>query len=127
MRRGRPELRLEGDFQPRSRAIPWDHTIIYETHVRGFTKVHPAVPERQRGTYKGFGTREVVDYVKALGVTTVELLPIHTFINDSHLLERGLTNYWGYNSIGFFSTRPAVPLGAGAEPAGIQGDGGALP
>ncbi|MGB6485769.1 MAG: glycogen debranching protein GlgX [Steroidobacteraceae bacterium] len=92
--------------QPRSRAIPWDHTIIYETHLRGFTKVHPAIAERQRGTYKGFGTREVIDYVKALGVTTVELLPIHTFINDSHLLERGLTNYWGYNSIGFFSPDP---------------------
>ena len=90
----------------RSRAIPWDHTIIYETHLRGFTKVHPAIAERQRGTYKGFGTREVIDYVKALGVTTVELLPIHTFINDSHLLERGLTNYWGYNSIGFFSPDP---------------------
>ena len=92
--------------QPRSRGIPWDRTIIYEAHVRGFTKVHPAVPERQRGTYKGFGHREVIDYVKALGVTTVELLPIHTFINDSHLLERGLTNYWGYNSIGFFSPDP---------------------
>ena len=92
--------------QPRSRGIPWDRTIIYETHVRGFTKLHPAVPQRQRGTYKGLGTREVIDYVKALGVTTVELLPIHTFINDSHLLERGLTNYWGYNSIGFFSPDP---------------------
>ncbi len=92
--------------QPRSRAIPWDHTIIYEMHLRGFTKLHPAVPERQRGTYRGLGTKEVIDYVKALGVTAVELLPIHTFINDSHLLERGLTNYWGYNSIGFFSPDP---------------------
>ena len=92
--------------QPRSRAIPWDHTIIYEMHLLGFTKLHPAVPERQRGTYRGLGTKEVIDYVKALGVTAVELLPIHTFINDSHLLERGLTNYWGYNSIGFFSPDP---------------------
>jgi glycogen operon protein len=92
--------------QPRSRGIPWDQTIVYEAHVRGFTKRHPAIPEKLRGTYKGLGAREVIDYVKSLGVTTVELLPIHTFINDSHLLERGLTNYWGYNSIGFFSPDP---------------------
>jgi isoamylase len=89
--------------QPRSRGVPWDHTVIYEAHVRGFTRRHPAVPEQLRGTYKGLGTREVIEYVKSLGVTTVELLPVHTFVNDSHLLERGLTNYWGYNSIGFFS------------------------
>ncbi|HXA92202.1 MAG TPA: glycogen debranching protein GlgX, partial [Steroidobacteraceae bacterium] len=92
--------------QPRSRGVPWDRTIIYETHLRGFTQLHPAVPQKQRGTYKGFGTHEVIDYVKSLGVTTVELLPIHTFINDSHLLERSLTNYWGYNSIGFFAPDP---------------------
>jgi isoamylase len=92
--------------QPRSRGVPWDRTIIYETHLRGFTKLHPAVPQKQRGTYKGLGTHEVIDYVNSLGVTTVELLPIHTFINDSHLLERSLTNYWGYNSIGFFAPDP---------------------
>jgi isoamylase len=92
--------------QPRSRAVPWDQTIIYETHVRGFTKRHPSVPEQRKGTFAGLSTKEVIAYVKALGVTTVELLPIHTFINDSHLLERGLTNYWGYNSIGFFSPDP---------------------
>ena len=89
--------------QPRSRGVPWDRTIIYETHVRGFTQLHPSVPERHRGTYRGLAAREVIAYVKSLGVTTVELLPIHTFINDSHLLERKLTNYWGYNSIGFFA------------------------
>jgi isoamylase len=92
--------------QPRSRGVPWDRTIIYEAHVRGFTKLHPAVPMKQRGTFAGLGTREVVDYVKSLGVTSVELLPIHTFINDSHLLEHGLANYWGYNSIGFFAPDP---------------------
>ena len=92
--------------QPRSRGIPWDRTIIYETHVRGFTMLHPRVPENQRGTYKGLGAQEVIEYVKSLGITTVELLPIHTFINDSHLLERNLTNYWGYNSIGFFAPDP---------------------
>jgi glycogen operon protein len=92
--------------QPRSRGVPWDQTIIYEAHVRGFTKRHPTVPEKQRGTFKGLGVREVVEYVKSLGVTSIELLPIHTFINDSHLLERQLTNYWGYNSIGFFAPDP---------------------
>jgi isoamylase len=92
--------------EPRTRKIPWDDTIIYEAHVKGFTQLHPAVPLHQRGTYAGMGTKEVIDYVKALGVTTVELLPIHTFVNDSHLLERGLTNYWGYNSIGFFAPDP---------------------
>src|SRR4029077_14694018 len=83
----------------------WDGTIIYETHVRGFTKLHPAVPEKQRGTYAGF-TKDVIAYEKSLGVTSGELLPVHTFINDSFLLEKGLTNYWGYNSIGFFAPDP---------------------
>jgi isoamylase len=92
--------------QPRSRGVPWDQTIIYEAHLRGFTKLHALVPPRQRGTYVGLGSRAVIDYVRSLGVTSIELLPIHTFINDSQLLERGLTNYWGYNSIGFFSPDP---------------------
>jgi isoamylase len=92
--------------QPRSRGVPWDQTIIYEAHLRGFTKLHALVPPRQRGTYVGLGSRAVIDYVRSLGVTSIELLPIHTFINDSQLLERGLTNYWGYNSIGFFAPDP---------------------
>ena len=92
--------------QPRSRGVPWDQTIIYEAHLRGFTKLHALVPPRQRGTYVGLGCRAVIDYVKSLGVTSIELLPIHTFINDSQLLERGLSNYWGYNSIGFFAPDP---------------------
>ncbi len=91
--------------EPRVGVTSWDGTVIYETHVRGYTKLHPGVPEKQRGTYAGF-TTEVIAYIKSLGVTTVELLPVHTFINDSHLLERGLTNYWGYNSIGFFAPDP---------------------
>jgi isoamylase len=91
--------------QPRVGVTKWDGTIIYEAHVRGFTKLHPAVPEKQRGTYAGF-TKDVIAYIKSLGVTSVELLPVHTFINDSMLLERGLTNYWGYNSIGFFAPDP---------------------
>jgi len=92
--------------------VPWDDTILYELHVKGFTKLHPKVPEDLRGTYEGLGSRQVVDYIKSLGVTSVELLPIHTFIDDSHLLEKGLANYWGYNSIGFFAPDPryaAVP------------------
>jgi glycogen operon protein len=88
------------------RPVPWDRTIVYETHVRGFTRLHPAVPEAQRGTYAGLAVREVVDYIKSLGVTTVELLPVHTFVNDRFLLDRKLTNYWGYNSIGFFAPDP---------------------
>ncbi len=86
--------------------VPWDHTIFYETHLRGFTKRHPSVPEELRGTFSGMAVKDVIDYVKALGVTSVELLPIHTFINDSQLIERGLTNYWGYNTIGFFAPDP---------------------
>jgi isoamylase len=92
--------------QPRTRAVPWDNTIIYEAHVKGFTKLHPAVPVHRRGTYAGMATKEVIQYVKSLGVTSIELLPIHTFVNDNHLLEQGLTNYWGYNSIGFFAPDP---------------------
>ena len=86
--------------------VPWEHTIFYETHVRGYTKRHPAVPEHMRGTFEGLGQKEVVDYIKSLGVTSVELLPIHAFVNDSYLLDKGLTNYWGYNTIGFFAADP---------------------
>ena len=96
------DWRREARWQP----VPWDRTIVYETHVRGYTKLHPQVPEHQRGTFSGLAAKPVVDYIKALGVTTVELLPVHTFINDSFLLERKLTNYWGYNSIGFFAPDP---------------------
>ena len=86
--------------------VPWDRTIIYETHVRGFTRRHPGVNERLRGTFAGLSSVSVIKYLRSLGITTVELMPIHTYVNDSHLLERGLTNYWGYNSIGFFAADP---------------------
>jgi glycogen operon protein len=89
--------------QPRKRGVPWDQTIIYEAHVKGFTELHPGIAEHRRGTYAGLGSKLIVDYVKSLGVTSIELLPIHTFINDKSLLDKGLTNYWGYNSIGFFA------------------------
>ncbi|MBC7576221.1 MAG: glycogen debranching protein GlgX [Tardiphaga sp.] len=86
--------------------VPWDQTIVYEVHVKGFTKQHPDVPEALRGTYAGFGSDASVNYLKELGVSSIELLPIHTFINDDYLLEKKLTNYWGYNSIGFFAPDP---------------------
>ncbi|MCU1481492.1 MAG: hypothetical protein JWQ19_2278 [Subtercola sp.] len=78
-------------------------TIIYETHVKGFTKLHPEVPEEIRGTYAGLGHPAAVKYFTDLGVTAVELMPVQQFVQDSHLLEKGLRNYWGYNSIGFFA------------------------
>src|ERR1700722_12713842 len=81
--------------EPDRHPIPWDHTVLYETHLKGFTKLHPDVPEELRGTYAGMGRKVVVDYIRSLGVTSVELLPIHSFINDSYLLEKGLANYWG--------------------------------
>jgi glycogen operon protein len=83
--------------------VPWEQTILYETHVRGYTMRHPAVPEPLRGTYAGLATRPVIDYIKSLGVTSVELLPIHSFLNDDYLLQKNMVNYWGYNTIGFFS------------------------
>ena len=86
--------------------VSWDRTILYETHVRGYTRRHPAVPEALRGTFAGLATPEVVQHIKALGATSVELLPIHLFVNDSQLLDKGLTNYWGYNSLGFFAPDP---------------------
>jgi glycogen operon protein len=96
--------------EPGRNRTHWGRTIIYETHVKGFTMRHPDVPEHLRGTYAGFGHKDIVGYIQSLGVTSVELLPIHTFLNDSHLLERGLSNYWGYNSIGFFAPDPRYAL-----------------
>jgi isoamylase len=84
-------------------SVPWDRTIFYETHVRGFTMRHPAVPENVRGTFAGMMVPEVIEHIRNLGVTSVELLPIHGFVQDQHLLEKGMSNYWGYNSIAFFA------------------------
>ncbi len=90
----------EGDAPP---ATPWHETIVYELHVKGFTKLRTDLPEYMRGTYAALGAEPVIAYLKKLGVTAVELLPIHAFVKDRHLEEQGLTNYWGYNSIGFFA------------------------
>jgi len=97
--------------------VPFDDTIIYELHVKGFTKLFPGMPENLRGTYAGLGEEAVVKYIKQLGVSSIELLPVHFFINDSHLLETGLTNYWGYNTIGFFAPIRATPPTAGTRSA----------
>ena len=86
--------------------IPFDDTILYELHVKGFTKCHPRVSDKQKGTYAGLCHSEVIKYIRSLGVTSVELLPIHTFVSDGYLIDKGLTNYWGYNTIGFFAPEP---------------------
>ena len=91
---------------PTRNRVRWEKTIFYETHVRGFTKRHPAVPENLQGTFEGLGQQAVIEHIKSLGVTSVELLPIHAFVNDSHLTEKGLTNFWGYSTIGFFAADP---------------------
>ncbi|WP_305072872.1 glycogen debranching protein GlgX [Propionivibrio sp.] len=87
----------------RSPKIPWADMVVYELHVRGFTKNHPNVPPALRGTYAGLATAPVIEHLRSLGVTSVELMPVHSFVDDRHLVERGLRNYWGYNSIGFFA------------------------
>jgi isoamylase len=90
-----------GDDRPP--AVPWQDTVIYELHVRGHTQRHPQVPPELRGTYAGLACAPVVEHLQRLGVTTVELMPVHAFVDDRHLVEAGLRNYWGYNSIGFFA------------------------
>ncbi|MGH8503189.1 MAG: glycogen debranching protein GlgX [Gammaproteobacteria bacterium] len=95
-----PAFDWTGDEHP---YVPWAKTIFYETHVRGYTMLHPAVPPELRGNFKGLGQQAVVDYIKSLGITSVELLPIHAFVQDQHLLDKGLKNYWGYNTIAFFA------------------------
>jgi len=86
---------LTGPGSRARRGVPWDQTIIYEAHVRGFTRLHPQVPPARRGTFAGLGTQEVVQYVKSLGVTSIELLPIHTLHRRQSPAGARLTNYWG--------------------------------
>src|SRR5262249_15266158 len=95
-----PYFDWEDDRPPR---VPWHQSIIYEVHVKGFTARHPGVPPEQCGTYAGLASRSALEYFKNLGITAVELLPVHAFLDDGHLVERGLRNYWGYNTINFFS------------------------
>jgi isoamylase len=86
-----------------ARKVPWDSTVVYETHLRGISMRHPAVPERLRGTFAGLMNREMLDHIRQLGVTSIELLPIHAFADSHHLQQKGLTNYWGYDSMAFFA------------------------
>lgn len=102
------------DQRPR---IPWTQTVIYECHVEAMTKLHPEVPEELRGTFLGLTWEPVLDHLRSLGVTTLELLPVHQSGVDPHLAKHGLTNYWGYNPIGYFApdVRFAVPGGNPAD------------
>jgi glycogen operon protein len=95
-----PYFEWENDHRPNT---PWHETVIYEVHVKGFTARHPKIPEDIRGTYAAVAHPASVRHLKQLGITAVELLPIHHFIHDAHLVERGLSNYWGYNSIGYLA------------------------
>jgi glycogen operon protein len=92
------------DHPPR---VPWPDTIIYELHVKGFTRLHPDVPSRLRGTYAGLAHPAALTHLKRLGVTAVELLPVHAHLSEPHLLAKGLSNYWGYNTVGFFAPHAA--------------------
>ncbi len=88
------------DRHPRT---PWHETVVYETHVKGMTQLHPEVPEELRGTYSGLVAPPIIDHLKRLGVTAVELMPVHQFIHDRRLVDLGLRNYWGYNSIAYLA------------------------
>ena len=111
-----PAFSWGGDRRPRT---PWHKTVIYEVHVKGLTARHPDVPRPLRGTYAGLAAPAAVEYLSRLGVTAVELLPVHYSVADKHLVDRGLTNYWGYNSIGFLApdSRLAAARGAGEQVA----------
>jgi glycogen operon protein len=98
-----PAFTWGDDRPPRT---PWHETLIYELHVKGFTRKLPGVPENLRGTYAGLGCEAAVRHLKSLNVTAVELLPIHYRLDDHYLVEKGLTNYWGYNTLGFFAPDP---------------------
>ena len=108
--RGMPKCRVvDGAFtwgHDRHRRVPWTETVLYETHVRGFTMRHPEVPAHLRGTFAGMSTQGVIEYLRALGITSVEFLPVQAIADEQHLVTRGMTNYWGYNTIGFFAPEP---------------------
>jgi glycogen operon protein len=99
-----PHFDWEGDRPP---ARPWSETVIYETHVKGFTMKHPGVREDLRGTYAGLASEAAIAHLLDLGVTAVELLPVHHIADEHFLTELGLTNYWGYSSIGYLAPHAA--------------------
>lgn len=93
-----------GDRPP---AVPWSDTVIYEAHVRGLTTLHPGIHLRQRGTFAALGRPAIIDHLRRLGITAIELMPVHACVQDRALQQRGLRNYWGYNTIGFFTPEPS--------------------
>jgi isoamylase len=95
-----PEFDWQNDISPK---LQYYNTVIYETHVKGFTKLHPEIPEEIRGTYAAIGHPVTIAYLKELGISAIELMPVHHFVTDRSLKEKGLANYWGYNTIGFFA------------------------
>ena len=107
-----PYFDWRGSARPRT---PWHRTVIYETHVKGMTKLHPRVPPALRGTYLGLAHPAVIEHLLALGVTAIELLPVHHFVHDHALTERGLVNYWGYNTIGYFAPHAEYASRAGDQ------------
>ncbi|WP_240675536.1 glycogen debranching protein GlgX [Cellulomonas endophytica] len=95
--------------------VPWDRTVVYEAHVRGLTRLAEHLPPELRGTYAGLAHPAVVEHLRALGVTAVELLPVHAFADEPHLVAKGLTNYWGYSTLGFFAPHAAYATAAARE------------
>ncbi|GMU81712.1 MAG: glycogen operon protein GlgX homolog [Planctomycetota bacterium] len=103
------------DRPPRT---PWNRTVIYEAHVRGLTMLHPDVPPAHRGTFLGLASDAIIDHLTRLGITAVELMPVHQFLTARHLREKGLTNYWGYDTIGFFAPHVGYATGGAGQQVG---------
>ena len=106
----------QDDLRP---MVDWDSTVLYELHVKGFTQLHPALPPEQRGTYAGLGHPAVTGYLRELGVTSLELLPVHAAMDEPHLTRRGLTNYWGYSTMSYFAPEPSLATAA-SQQSGAQ-------
>lgn len=126
---GAPDGRDSSPFVPRSTVVspyfdwgddrpprvPWEDAIVYELHVEGFTKNHPGIPEALRGTYMGLAHPAAIEHLLSLGVTTVELMPIHQFVPEAHLAGRGMRNYWGYNTLSYFAPHAGYARGGHAH------------
>jgi isoamylase len=109
-----PSFDWSGEQRP---SAPLHETVIYEAHVRGMTMLHPQVPEKLRGTYAAIASEPIIAHLRSLGTTAIELMPVHYFLDDRHLVEKGLRNYWGYNTLGFFAPEPTYA--AASEPAEV--------
>ncbi len=104
-----PSFDWGGERRPNA---PLHETLIYEAHVRGMTKLHPEIPEKLRGTYAGIACEPIIAHLRSLGITAIELMPVHYFLDDRHLVDKGLRNYWGYNTLGFFAPHPPYAVNA---------------